>query len=92
MTLQIRLRDSIDAPFLELERGALIGGLPQLANIAPPETAVASRDLELYEIDAKAFRHLRITRPWLAQQLSAAVLRVHAERMGRALESAARCF
>ena len=84
----MRIRDAIDVPFVRLGPGDLFGGLPLLGEIGHPETAVASEDLELIEIDAHAFRYLRTSRPWLAHRLAAAMVRIHVERSARALDAA----
>ncbi len=92
VTLQIRIKDAIDAPFIQLEEGEILGGLPVLTGLENTESAAASQDLELLEIDQKALRHLRLSRPLLAHRLTIAVVRAHVQRMSRALECAAQCF
>ena len=92
VTLQVKVNETIEAPFVQLGEGELFGGLPVLAGIPNIESAAASENLELLEIDERALRHLRLFRPWLAQKLAATLFRTHAERTSRALARAARCF
>lgn len=85
VTLQVRVRDAIERPLCQLHAGDLLGGLPLLADLPHSESAVADTRVRLLEIDAAAFRHLRSMKPWLGHRLGVALLRVHAQRMGKIL-------
>jgi CRP-like cAMP-binding protein len=89
VTLQIRVRDAFERPLDHLTVGDLFGGLPLLADLPHAESAVANTDVQLLEIDAAAFRHLRSMKPWLGHRLGTALLRVHAQRMSKTLGLAA---
>ena len=85
VTLQVRIRDSIERPLCQLGVGDLFGGLPLLADLPHCETAGADSMVRLLEVDASAFRHLRSMKPCLGHRLGVAVLRVHAQRMSKVL-------
>ncbi|MEM9177774.1 MAG: cyclic nucleotide-binding domain-containing protein, partial [Myxococcota bacterium] len=85
VTLQVRVRDAIERPLTQLQVGDLFGGLPLLADLPHTESAVANTAVKLLELDAGAFRHLRSMKPWLGHRLGVALLRVHAQRMGKIL-------
>jgi hypothetical protein len=81
VTLQFRVRDAIERPLTQLCTGDLFGGLPLLADLPHAESAVADTQVRLLELDAAAFQHLRVTKPWLGHRLGVALLRVHAQRL-----------
>ncbi|MCR9097970.1 MAG: cyclic nucleotide-binding domain-containing protein [bacterium] len=83
VTLQVRVRDAFERPLTQLQVGDLFGGLPLLADLPHAESAVANDHVKLLELDAGAFRHLRSMKPWLGHRLGVALLRVHAQRMGK---------
>jgi hypothetical protein len=83
--LQVRIRDAIERPLVQLGVGDLFGGLPLLADLPHAESAVANGPVQLLEIDAAAYRHLRSMKPWLGHRLGVALLRVHAQRMSKTL-------
>lgn len=85
VTLQLRVRDAIERPLCQLGVGDLFGGLPLLADLPHCESAIADTHVRLLEVDASAFRHLRSMKPWLGHRLGVALLRVHAQRMGKVL-------
>ena len=85
VTLQVRIRDAFEKPLTRLGVGDLFGGLPLLADLPHAESAVADTQVKLLELDAGAFRHLRSMKPWLGHRLGVALLRVHAQRMGKIL-------
>lgn len=85
VTLQLRIRDAIEQPLVQLSIGDLFGGLPLLADIPHAESAVADSNVRLLEIDRAAFRQLRSMKPWLGHRLGVALLRVHATRMADTL-------
>ena len=85
VTLQLRIRDAIEQPLVQLSTGDLFGGLPLLADIPHAESAVADTNVRLLEVDRSAFRHLRSMKPWLGHRLGVALLRVHATRMADTL-------
>ncbi len=85
VTLQVRIRDAIERPLVQLGVGDLFGGLPLLADLPHAESAVADGSVRLLEIDAAAYRHLRSMKPWLGHRLGVALLRVHAQRMSKTL-------
>lgn len=85
VTLQVRIRDAFERPLCQLGVGDLFGGLPLLADLPHNESAVADTRVKLLELDAGAFRHLRSMKPWLGHRLGVALLRVHAQRMGKIL-------
>lgn len=90
VTLQLRIRDAIERPLVQLAVGDLFGGLPLLADIPHAESAVADTQVRLLEIDSASFRHLRSMKPWLGHRLGVALLRVHAKRMAETLGLASR--
>ena len=61
------LLDSID-------RGAIFAGLPLLTDAAHMESAIASSDLRLIEIDPYSFATLEGTRPRVARRLARAIV------------------
>jgi hypothetical protein len=88
VTLQFRIRDAIERPLAQLGVGDLFGGLPLLAELPHAESAIADSNVRLLELDAAAFQHLRVTKPWLGHRLGVALLRVHAQRISKILELA----
>lgn len=90
VTLQVRIRDAIEQPLVQLGAGDLFGGLPLLADLPHAESAIANTTLRLLEVDGAAFRHLRTMKPWLGHRLGVALLRVHAQRMSQTLGLASR--
>ena len=90
VTLQVRIRDAIEQPLVQLGPGDLFGGLPLLADLPHGESAVANTALRVLEVDGAAFRHLRSMKPWLGHRLGVALLRVHAQRMSQVLGLASR--
>ena len=85
VTLQVRVRDAIERPLCQLQVGDLFGGLPLLADLPHAESAIADTRVKLLELDSEAFRHLRSMKPWLGHRLGVALLRVHAQRVGKIL-------
>ena len=83
VTLQVRVRDAIERPLVQLGVGDLFGGLPLLADLPHCESAIADSAVRLLEIDGAAYRHLRSMKPWLGHRLGVALLRVHAQRMSK---------
>ena len=81
VTLQVRVRNAREVDFAVLESGELFGGFPLVADLAHTESAVADSDCCLLEIDRTAYRYLCSARPWLAQRLSTALVRVSALRL-----------
>ncbi|MDJ0785327.1 MAG: PilZ domain-containing protein [Myxococcota bacterium] len=65
----------------KLGPGAIFGGLSLVADVPMLESAWAEYDASLIEISAGAFRYLRIARPLLAQAMSEAAVRRHADRL-----------
>jgi len=62
---------------LELElirEGGVFGGLPLIADVPPPLSAVAASDLVLLELDRNAFRYLERCKPSVAHRLSRVVV------------------
>jgi CRP-like cAMP-binding protein len=62
---------------LELEfirEGGIFGGLPLIADVPPPLSAVASSDVSLLEIDRNAFRYLERAKPSVAHRISRVVI------------------
>ena len=64
-----------------LKPGAIFGGLSLVAQVPMLESAWAEDETTLIEVTAGAFRYLRISRPLLAQAMSEAVVKRHAERI-----------
>lgn len=64
-----------------LKSGAIFGGLSLVADVPMLESAWAEFDASLIEVSSGAFRYLRIARPLLAQAMSEAAVRRHAERI-----------
>ena len=64
-----------------LKPGAIFGGLSLVAEVPMLESAWAEFDASLIEVSAGAFRYLRIARPLLAQAMSEAAVRRHADRL-----------
>jgi len=85
VTLQLRIRDAIEQPLVQLTTGDLFGGLPLLADLPHAESAVANSAVRLLEVDRAAYKHLRSMKPWLGHRLGVALLRVHATRMSEIL-------
>lgn len=85
VTLQVRIRNACEKPLTQLRVGDLFGGLPLLADLPHTESAVADTRVGLLELDGAALRHLRSTKPWLGHRLGVALLRVHAQRIGKIL-------
>ena len=85
VTLQLRIRDAIEQPLVQLSTGDLFGGLPLLADLPHAESAVTDTDVRLLEVDRAAYRHLRGMKPWLGHRLGVALLRVHAQRLTKTL-------
>lgn len=83
--LQVRVRDAIERTLCRLETGDLFGGLPLIADLPHMDSAVANTSVNLLELDAGAFRHLRSLKPWLGHRLGVTLLRVHAQRMATLL-------
>lgn len=81
VSLELRIRDAIEKPLMQLSVGDLFGGLPLLAELPHAESAIANDNVRLLEIDRAAFRHLRSMKPWLGHRLGVALLRVHGQRM-----------
>lgn len=81
VVLQCRVRDAREVPVDRLEAGRLFGGLPLLAGTPPAESAVAATNACLLEIDGAAFHYLERARPWLAERIAHAVVRIHASRL-----------
>ena len=86
VTLQLRIRDAIERTLAQVGVGELFGGLPLLTDLPHMESAVASTNVRLLEIDRAAYRHVRSMKPWLGHRLGVALLRVHAQRMAKVLD------
>ena len=83
VTLQVRARNAIEIEIERLGPGELFGGTPLLADLPHFESGVAATRVRLLEIDAKAFKYLRVTRPWLGYRLSQALLRRSTQHLQR---------
>ncbi len=80
VALQVRVRDAIERPLASLEPGAVFGGLPFLAGITQPESAVTLTEVRLLELDTGAYAYLLHTRPWIAHRVAFAVVSAYACR------------
>jgi hypothetical protein len=80
VSLRVSAASGAPALFERLGEGRLFGGLPLLATVATPETAVVEQDVVLLEVTASSFEMLRSSRPWLAERLARTVTRVYARR------------
>ncbi len=80
VALRVEAADGRPAAFDRLEPGRLFGGMPLVADVPPPESAVAKDAVALLEITPAVFETLSMTKPWLAQCLSEAVTRVYGGR------------
>ena len=80
VVLSVRVRDALDLELERLSPGALFGGLPLVAGVEHAETAVAASDVRLLEIDASAYRYIRIAKPWIGYRLGSALVRVCTRR------------
>lgn len=81
VSLRVRIRDVRDLDFADLGPGELFGGFPLVADLAHTESAIAESDCSLLEIDGTAYRYLCTARPWLAQKLATALVRISAIRL-----------
>ncbi len=81
IALRVRFRDVRDLDFADLGPGEIFGGFPLVADLAHTESAVAESDCSLLEIDDTAYRYLCTARPWLAQKLATALVRISAIRL-----------
>lgn len=86
VSLTVRARGSREVDVARLGPGEFFGGLPVLADVPQAESAVASMDARLLEIDRHAFQYIRTARPWLGYRLGSAMLRLSAQRMNAVLE------
>ena len=85
----IRIRTRVrerERDLADLGRGAVFGGVPALAGIDPPESAIVLQPARLLEVDVRATSHLLEQRPWLVHRLSHAIVGDYARRMRRLLE------
>lgn len=80
VVLQIRVRNAIEHTIERLGPGRLFGGLAAIEGSAAPESAVASTDVELLEINRTSFEFLLAVKPWLAQRITQAVTRAYLSR------------
>lgn len=83
VALQVRVRGAIETEIERLGVGELFGGTPLLADVDHAESAVATVDTRLLEVDAAGFRHLRLTKPWLGYRLGQALIRLSSQRLQR---------
>ena len=81
VTLQVRVGDAFEITAGRLGPGRVFGGFPLIAGVPHAESALATRDSVLFEIDGGSYRYLRAAKPWLAQQLADVVTRSHARRV-----------
>ncbi len=81
IALRVRFRDVRDLDFADLGPGEIFGGFPLVADLAHTESAVAESRCSLLEIDDTAYRYLCHARPWLAQKLATALVRISAIRL-----------
>jgi CRP-like cAMP-binding protein len=74
---------------LELEvirEGGVFGGLPLIADVPPPLSAVASSDVTLLEIDRNAFRYLERSKPAVAHRIGRIVVAKNVGHLRAAVE------
>lgn len=81
IALRVRIRNARDLDFADLGPGELFGGFPLVADLAHTESAIAESDSSLLEIDNTAYRYICTARPWLAQKLATALVRISAIRL-----------
>lgn len=74
---------------LELEvirEGGVFGGLPLIADVPPPLSAVAATDVSLLELDRNAFRYLERSKPAVAHRISRIVMAKNVAHLRSALD------
>lgn len=85
VSLRVATADGRPAAFDRLGPSRLFGGIPLLAAVAPPETALVEEDAVILDVTKSSFEILRSSKPWLAQHLAQAVNRVYARRAAELL-------
>jgi hypothetical protein len=80
VVLTVRVRNARELELARLRPGAVFGGLPLLADEEHAESAAAATDVRLLEIDASAFRYIRVAKPWMGYRLGMALVRVCMQR------------
>jgi len=69
-----------------IHTGGVFGGLPLIADVPPPLSAVAATDITLLEIDRNAFRYLERSKPSVAHRLSRIVTAKNVAHLRSAIE------
>jgi CRP-like cAMP-binding protein len=85
VVLEAAAARALDVELEFVEPGGIFGGLPLIAQMPSPLSAVVARDATLLELDRTAFRYLAQTRPWLAEELRRLVVERNVEQLRGAL-------